>query len=252
MEIYKLFSVKDKTIIVTGGSAGLGLHSAKGLAAMGSKVVIVGRRADRLEHAKQQVELTGQRCVAVAGDVSDPETADRTVSAAMEAFGKVDVLLNNAGIASAVPATREKPEDFLAVHGVNVGGAYWMAQACGRVMDRGASIINVSSILALRFAGLPQAAYSSSKAALLGLTRDLAGQWCDRKGIRVNAIVPGWFDTEMTAAYPGEYARDLVSRIPMGRKGTPDEFVAVVVFLASDASSYITGAVLPVDGGALI
>ncbi len=119
-------------------------------------------------------------------------------------------------------------------------------------MQPGSSIINISSVLAITTAGLPQAAYSASKAGLLGMTRDLAQQWTGRKGIRVNAIAPGFFDSEMTAQYPPEYLTAMSSRIPAGRRGDPAELAATVVFLASDAAGYITGQTLPVDGGLTI
>jgi NAD(P)-dependent dehydrogenase (short-subunit alcohol dehydrogenase family) len=170
----------------------------------------------------------------------------------MAEFGRVDVLVNNAGIGTAVPATRETPDEFRQVIDVNLNGCYWMAQACGRVMQPGSSIINISSVLGLTTAGLPQAAYAASKAGLIGLTRDLAQQWTGRKGIRVNAIAPGFFDSEMTDSYPEGYLESQGARIPVGRKGDPRELAATAVFLASDAAGYITGQTLPVDGGMTI
>jgi NAD(P)-dependent dehydrogenase (short-subunit alcohol dehydrogenase family) len=227
------FALTDRVAIVTGASSGLGVHAAVGLAAAGADVVLVARRAERLEEARQQVEATGRRCVVVVGDVADPATATRTTAAALEAFGSVDVLVNNAGIGTAVPATHETPEQFRQVIDINLEGSYWMAQACGRAMQPGSSIINISSVLAFTTAGLPQAAYASSKAAIIGLTRDLAVQWTGRKGIRVNAIAPGFFESEMTDQYPEGYLEGMqAARIPAGRKGEPDEFVSAVIFLA--------------------
>jgi NAD(P)-dependent dehydrogenase (short-subunit alcohol dehydrogenase family) len=127
-----------------------------------------------------------------------------------------------------------------------------MAQACGRVMQPGSSIINISSVLGITTAGLPQAAYAASKAGLIGLTRDLAQQWTGRKGIRVNAVAPGFFASEMTEQYPPGYLESQQGRIPSGRKGDPQELAATVVFLASDAAGYITGQTLAVDGGMTI
>jgi NAD(P)-dependent dehydrogenase (short-subunit alcohol dehydrogenase family) len=126
-----------------------------------------------------------------------------------------------------------------------------MAQACGRVMRPGSSIVNIGSVLGSTSAGLPQAAYASSKAAIIGLTRDLAQQWTGRKGIRVNALAPGFFPSEMTDEYPEGYLDTMMFRVPAGRVGDPQELVAALVFLASDAASYVTGTVLPVDGGLL-
>ena len=125
----------------------------------------------------------------------------------MAEFGRVDVLVNNAGVGTAVPATHETPEQFRSVIDVNLNGCYWMAQACGRVMQPGSSIVNISSVLGLTTAGLPQAAYAASKAGLIGLTRDLAQQWTGRKGIRVNSVAPGFFVSEMTDQYPTRLPR---------------------------------------------
>jgi NAD(P)-dependent dehydrogenase (short-subunit alcohol dehydrogenase family) len=170
----------------------------------------------------------------------------------MEAFGRVDILVNNAGVASAVPGTRETPEQFRSVVDVNLHGSYWMAQACGRVMKPGSSIINVSSVLAVTTAGLPQAAYASSKAAVLGLTRDLAQQWGTRKGIRVNALLPGFFESEMTGQYPPGYLDAQMARLSVPRMGEAEELAATVVWLASDAAGYVTGQQIVVDGGVTI
>jgi NAD(P)-dependent dehydrogenase (short-subunit alcohol dehydrogenase family) len=170
----------------------------------------------------------------------------------MEEFGRVDVLVNNAGVGTAVPATRETPEQFRDVVDVNLNGCYWMAQACGRVMQPGSSIVNISSVLGLTTAGLPQAAYSASKAGLIGLTRDLAQQWSGRKGIRVNALAPGFFASEMTDQYPDGYLDSMATRLPLGRKGDATELAAALVFLASDAGGYVTGQTLAVDGGMTI
>jgi NAD(P)-dependent dehydrogenase (short-subunit alcohol dehydrogenase family) len=170
----------------------------------------------------------------------------------MAEFGRVDVLVNNAGIGTAVPALRETVEEFEQVIDVNLNGCYWMAQACARVMQPGSSIVNISSILGLTTARLPQAAYSASKAGLLGLTRDLAQQWSGRRGIRVNALAPGFFASEMTGQYKAGYLDQQMERVPMGRMGDPQELTAAVVFLAGDAASYVTGQVLAVDGGLTI
>jgi NAD(P)-dependent dehydrogenase (short-subunit alcohol dehydrogenase family) len=152
-----------------------------------------------------------------------------------------------------VPATRETPEQFREVIDINLNGCYWMAQACARVMQPGSSIINVASVLALTSAGIPQAAYSASKAGLIGLTRDLAQQWTGRKGIRVNALAPGYFESEMTDQFTDDYIeRTVLPRTLEGRLGHAAELSAALIFLASDASTYVTGITLPVDGGMLV
>jgi NAD(P)-dependent dehydrogenase (short-subunit alcohol dehydrogenase family) len=252
MSIDQMFRLDGKVAVVTGASSGLGVAFAQALAEAGADVALGARRADRLADTARLVEEAGRRSVSVATDVADPDQCTALVAAAMEELGRVDILVNNAGIGTAVPATRETPEQFRSVIDVNLNGCYWMAQACGRVMQPGSSIINISSILGITTAGLPQAAYAASKAGLIGLTRDLAQQWTGRKGIRVNAIAPGFFESEMTDQYPEGYLDAMSLRLPMGRKGDPRELAAAVVFLASDAGGYVTGQTIAVDGGITI
>jgi NAD(P)-dependent dehydrogenase (short-subunit alcohol dehydrogenase family) len=252
MTVMDMFRLDGKVAIVTGASSGLGVAFARGLAEAGADVVLGARRVDRLQETAGLVTATGRRALPVATDVADPASCTALVEAAMAELGRVDVLVNNAGVGTAVPATRETPEQFRQVIDVNLNGCYWMAQACGRVMQPGSSIVNISSVLGLTTAGLPQAAYAASKAGLIGLTRDLAQQWTGRKGIRVNALAPGFFASEMTDQYPDGYLESQQTRIPMGRKGEPAELAATVVYLASDAAGYVTGQTLPVDGGMTI
>jgi len=251
-DVLDRFRLDGKAVIVTGGSSGLGVHFALAFAGAGAHVAICGRRSDKLKSTCERIEALGQRCLAVTADVADVEDCKRVVASTVDTFGKVDVLVNNAGIGTSVPATHETPEQFTHVINVNLCGSYWMAQACARVMQPGSCIINVGSVLGSTTAGLPQAAYSSSKAAIIGLTRDLAQQWASRNGIRVNALAPGFFASEMTDTYPDGYLDGILQRVPLGRRGDGPELAAAAVFLASDAASYITGALLPVDGGMLI
>ncbi len=247
-----MFRLDGKVAIVTGASSGIGVAFAQSLAEAGADVVLGARRVDKLADTAKLVEAAGRRTLTVATDVADPAQCQALVDAAMAEFGRVDVLVNNAGVGTAVPATHETPEQFRSVIDVNLNGCYWMAQACGRVMQPGSSIINISSVLGITTGGLPQAAYSASKAGLNGLTRDLAQQWMERKGIRVNSIAPGFFESEMTDTYPDGYLDLAMMRVPARRKGGPAELAATVVFLASPAAGYITGQTLPVDGGMTI
>jgi NAD(P)-dependent dehydrogenase (short-subunit alcohol dehydrogenase family) len=251
-QILDRFRLNGKVAVVTGASSGLGVGFAKSLAQAGADVVLAARRLDKLADTEQMVRSEGRRAHAIAADVSDPDACTRVATRAIEEFGRVDILVNNAGVASSVPAMRETPDEFRKVIDVNLNGTYWMAQACGRVMQPGSSIINIASVLGLTSFLMPQAAYSASKSAVIGLTRDLAQQWTLRKGIRVNALAPGYFGSEMTDQFEaGVLDRYVVPRTLFGRLGDEGELDAALIFLASDASSYITGITLPVDGGAL-
>ncbi|KAA1429881.1 SDR family NAD(P)-dependent oxidoreductase [Mycolicibacter arupensis] len=249
MSVLDKFRMDGRVVVVTGASSGLGVYFAKAFAEAGADVVLAARRVEKLAQAADLVAAAGRVGLPVATDIADPDAATAMVEAAMERFGRVDVLINNAGIGTAHPATRETPEQFREVIDVNLNGAYWAAQACGRVMQAGSSIVNISSILGLTTAGLPQAAYAASKAGLIGLTRDLAQQWGGRKGIRVNAIAPGFFASEMTEQYRPGYLESVSGRIVLGKMGDPEDLAASVLWLASDAGGYVTGQTIAVDGG---
>ncbi|TWH16265.1 NAD(P)-dependent dehydrogenase (short-subunit alcohol dehydrogenase family) [Rhodococcus rhodochrous J45] len=238
---------------MTGASSGLGVAYARALAEAGAHVVIGARRADRLAETEAAVRGLGACVAAVETDVTKIEDCERLVTTAVDTFGRVDILVNNAGTGGEYhPVVQDPPDHFRSVMDVNVNGSYWMVQSCVRVMEPGSSIVNVSSVMALTTAKMPAAAYSASKAAVLGMTRDLAAQLGPR-GIRVNAILPGVFPSEATAHYSENYKRRIVdARIPIGRIGDPRDIAAVVVFLASDAAAYVTGVSLPVDGGVLV
>ncbi|MDT7611814.1 MAG: hypothetical protein QOG96_6317 [Pseudonocardiales bacterium] len=252
MTILDLFRLDGRVAVVTGASSGLGVAFAQALAEAGADVALGARREDRLADTRALVEKAGRRALTVRTDVTEPTDCDALVAATVAEFGKVDILVNNAGIGTAYPATRETPEQFRSVIELNLNGCYWMAQACGRVMGPGSSIINISSVLGLTTTGLPQAAYASSKAGLIGLTRDLAQQWTPRKGIRVNALAPGYFESEMTDQLETTFLQEkVVPRTLFGRLGRTEELAAALIFLASEASSYLSGFTLPVEGGML-
>lgn len=252
MSILDKFRLDGRVAIVTGASSGLGVAFAKALAEAGADIVLAARRADRLEETAKEVEQRGKQSLCVQADVADPAQCQAVIDAAMEQFGRVDILINNAGIGTSYPATRETPEQFRQVIDINLSGSYWMAQACGRVMQEGSAIINIASVLGITTAGLPQAAYASSKAGIIGLTRDLAQQWGGRRGIRVNALAPGFFSSEMTDQYQDGYLESQKARLVLPRLGDPEELAATAVWLASDAAGYVVGQTIAVDGGVTI
>lgn len=248
------FRLDGEVAVVTGASSGLGAHFARLLASAGAGVAIGARRADELETVRRSILAEGGRCVAVATDVSDPAQCRALVDAAVGEWGRLDVLVNNAGTGYGARAEKDDPDRAAGLLEVNLLGAYRMAVAAGRVMidaGRGGSIVNIGSALGLTAGTVPQAAYSASKAGLMGLTRDLAAQWSGRHGIRVNTLAPGYFASEMTAPLleHEQGLADAVARIPLGRFGDQEELAGPLLLLASRAGSYITGTTLCVDGG---
>ncbi|WP_308257786.1 SDR family NAD(P)-dependent oxidoreductase [Pseudonocardia lacus] len=248
------FRLTGRVAVVTGASAGLGAYFARLLAAAGAAVAIGARRADELAATRAEIVERGGRCVAVPTDVADPRQCEALAEAAVREWGRLDVLVNNAGTGYGARAERDDPARAARLLEVNLLGAYQMAVAAGRAMiagGRGGSVVNISSALGLTAGTVPQAAYSASKAGLLGLTRDLAQQWSGRHGIRVNALAPGWFASDMTAPLLAREsaAAAVVDRIPLGRIGEPAELAGPLLLLASPAGSYLTGTTLCVDGG---
>jgi NAD(P)-dependent dehydrogenase (short-subunit alcohol dehydrogenase family) len=247
--VLDLFSVEGRVVVVTGASSGLGRGFAHAFAEAGAHVVLGARREEALTALADELRAGGHRAITKVTDVSDPDSCTALAAAAMDEFGRIDSLINNAGVGTAVPALRETPDQFRSVIDVNLMGSYWMAQACARVMEPGSSIVNISSVLGLIRSNLPQAAYAASKAAVIGLTRDLSQQWSGRRGIRVNAVAPGYFASEMTDLLPPGELEDVQESTDLHRIGEQHELDAAVLFLASDAASYITGITLAVDGG---
>src|SRR6188472_3990283 len=217
--VLERFRLDDKVVIVTGATSGLGVSFAQACAQAGADVVVAGRRAERLADTVGLIEGAGRSGLAVAADVAREDDCRRIVESAVERFGRVDVLVNNAGITDeAVPASRLAVAEFQRVLDVNLTGCFQMARATAAAMARGSSIVNVASIMAHTTLDLPATAYHASKAGVLGLNRSLARQWSHRKGIRVNALLPGFFPTEMTDGMPLSHLRD---RLVIGRLGEP-------------------------------
>ena len=249
----ELFSLDGRVAVVTGASAGLGVGLAEALAAAGARLVVAARREDRLAELAARLEAAGRECLPVACDVADEASVDALVARSLEHFGRVDVLVNNAGITEVGPAEDEPLASFDRVTGVNLRGLFLCCQRFGRSMlarEYGA-IVNVASMLGQVGSGqVPQASYAASKGAVINLTRELAAQWA-RRGVRVNALAPGWFASEMTEEmFANERSHKWMrSRTPMGRPGREGELVGALLFLASDASSFVTGQTVTVDGG---
>jgi len=240
-----LFRLDGKIALVTGASSGIGARVARVLHAAGAEVVAAARRKDRLDQLA--AECPGVR--AIAADVSTAEGRESLV----EAAGPIDVLVNNAGVGTPMPATEEPLEHWHHVLEVNQTAVFHLSQLCCRSMiERGSGVVlNVASILGLVASGqIPQASYAASKGAVVNLTRELAVQWA-RRGIRVNAIAPGWFPSEMTQEmFDDEQGSSFMRRnTPMGRGGELHELDGAVLYLCSDASTYTTGTVMVVDGG---
>ena len=251
-----LLDVSGRTAIVTGASSGLGVTFAEALSAAGANVVVAARREDRLSSLVDRLEAAGGSALAVKCDVADPDQVEAVVEAACQRYGRVDIMVNNAGTAGDGGPRPERLPHQLFEHTVRVNllGLWYGCQAAGRRMLRdgkGGSIINISSIAGLRGVQDFPPAYQATKAAAINLTRNLAVSWGDR-GVRTNVLAPGWFPSEMTDPYfqaPPVMKEAVLAPIPNGRVGELSELVGPLLFLASDASSYVNGHTLVVDGG---
>jgi len=246
-----IFDLSGRVALVTGASSGLGRHFAGVLARAGAAVALTARRADRLETAAGEIAAQGGRVAAVACDVSDAASVRQAVAAAGAALGPLDILVNNAGIAISKPMLEHSEEEWDRVVDTNLKGAWLMSREVADAWVKTARkgrIVNIASLLALRTVRhVPS--YTASKAGLVHLTRTMAVELA-RRGITVNAIAPGYFATDMNRSFlASDTGQALIGRIPMGRSGQPEDLDGALLLLASDAGAYITGAVLPVDGG---
>lgn len=249
-----LFDLSGKTAFITGGSRGLGAEIAEGLAEAGARLFLLARREEWLSPTLEAFRRKGVECRGALCDVSNPHEVEQTVALAVELYGGIDILINNAGVTWGAPPEEMPFEKWKQVLDVNLTGTWLCSQAAGRrMLDQGGGVIvNIASIAGLAGSvGVEMSipGYAASKAGVLGLTRELAAQW-GRKGIRVNAIAPGFFPSRMTEKLLDRMQAQYEAGVPLGRVGRPGELKGVAVFLASEASSYITGQTIVVDGGA--
>ena len=250
MTAAELFNLKGRVALVTGASSGLGVRFAEVLARQGASVALVARRADRLAAVKTRIEQAGGRAIAVGADVLDRNAMTRAFDEVEKAFGTVTILVNNAGVAHAGRAVELAEVEWRRVVGTNLDAVFFWAQEGARRMlaaNKKGSIINIASVLGLSVSK-GTVAYAAAKAGVIQMTKTL-GLELAFKGVRVNAIAPGWFPSDMANFVLDQHGDELAKHVPLGRFGGPDDLKGVVVFLASDASAYVTAHTLVVDGG---
>ena len=262
VNVKQLFDLTGRVAIVTGGSIGLGRQMAEGLAEMGADLVLCARKQERCHQAAEELQQLGVKAIALGCDVKDPASIQEMVEATLSQFGRIDVLINNAGISWGAPVEEMRLEDWNKVIETNLTGTFLCAQAVGKVMIRqgrgengagknsAGKIINIASVAGLGGAPaeLPAIGYHASKGGVISFTKDLACKWASHN-IQVNAIAPGWFPTHMSNRVLEHHEELFLSHIPLRRFGNEHDLKGAAVFLASAASNYVTGHVLVVDGG---
>ncbi len=252
MNVKQLFDLTGRVAIVTGGSVGLGRQMAEGLAEMGAHLVLCARKKERCEKAAGELKRLGVKVLPLGCDVRNPASIQEVVDATVSQFGRIDILINNAGTSWGAPAEEMRLEHWNKVIETNLTGTFLFSQAAGKVMigNRRGKIINIASVAGLHGASpeFQAIGYHASKGGVIIFTKDLACKWA-MHNIHVNAIAPGWFPTDMSGVVIERNKESLRKSIPLNRFGNEHDLKGAAVFLASDASDFITGHVLVVDGG---
>jgi len=252
MDVKKLFDLSGRVAIISGGATGLGRQMAEGLAEMGANLVLCARKKERCLAAAEELQKHGGQVLALGCDVKVPSSIKEVVDATVKKFGRIDILINNAGTSWGAPVETMTLEQWNKVIETNLTGTFLFSQAVGKVMisQRRGKIINIASVAGLRGSSptLSAIGYSSSKGGVIIFTKDLACKW-GVHNIQVNAIAPGWFPTDMSDKVIERNREVLLAGIPLGRFGGPDDLKGAAVFLGSDASDFVTGHTLVVDGG---
>lgn len=252
MNVKQLFDLKGRVAIVTGGSIGLGRQMAEGLAEMGADLVLCARRAERCERAADELRGLGVKTLALGCDVRKPSEIQEVVNTTLSQFGRIDILINNAGTSWGASVEEMTLEQWTKVLETNLTGTFLFSQAVGRHMtaEKRGKIINIASTAGLRGSSpeFQAIGYSTSKGGVITFTRDLARKWAIYN-VHVNAIAPGWFPTHMSEIFVERNKESILAGIPLGRVGSEHDLKGAAVFLASDASDFVTGQVLVVDGG---
>ena len=245
------FKLDGKIALVTGAARGIGRTIAIALAEAGADIACHSRKEGDAVETAAAITALGRRCFSVAGDMSEKETPGKVVEAVVVEFGRIDILINNAGMIRRTPAVDFSEEDWSTVIAVNLSSVFRMSQAAGRQMigEGSGKIVNIASLLSFQ-GGITVPAYTAAKSGVAGVTRALANEWA-KLGVNVNAIAPGYIATDNTAALRADETRNrqILERIPAGRWGTPDDLAGAAVFLSSAASDYLQGHILVVDGG---
>jgi gluconate 5-dehydrogenase len=252
MKTKQIFDLAGRVAIVTGGSVGLGRQMAEGLAEMGANLVLCARKKERCLQAAEELRQLGVQVLALGCDVKDPASIGEVVDAAVKQFGRIDILINNAGTSWGAPVEEMTLALWNKVVETNLTGTFLFSQAAGKVMieQRHGKIVNIASIAGMRGSPpeLSAIGYSSSKGGVIAFTRDLAWKW-GMHGIQVNAIAPGWFPSDMSQKILERHQEKILASIPLGRFGGSQDLKGAAIFLASNASDFVTGHTLVVDGG---